>query len=337
MSNFRSALLKWSSAKASTARNPDDDIYKRRPKENVRDYLFRVGLSKSFPEFKKKRPDEFQESLYNGAFPKRDHILHSIVNKLKDNPGHEESLLSLTEMVLDSYSGLVCHTNAAGDTVLHRMAELGQGILVRAIHGHFERLENGPEVLLEAIGKTNNEGKTCLHIAIDKLGNGGDLSLLNTLIDLADSQTLGIAEKSLNHTVLHCLVDYKSCQIDKKMCEVENCQDCEIASYVTPRDFMQTLRKLVQKNPSVLKVLDVEGRCPYQYHLATVEKKKPTITSSENNESITPNHQSPEKVDSQDLLELVEDYLCECFLSLESFDDICHILLGKSMTPLHLS
>lgn len=39
------------------------------------------------------------------------------------------------------------------------------------------------------------------------------------------------------------------------------------------------------------------------------------MSSKNNDQAATPKHQSPKKLDSQDILELVEDYLCECFLA----------------------
>lgn len=239
-----------SSIKTSTVHNLDGNIYKRRQDETIRDFLFRVGKIIGFPEFKEKFPHYYEASILDrGLRTIRDNILHSIVTRFKHSPEDEEALLSLTKLVLDNQSGLVSHENTVGDTPLHRAAELGQVTLIRTIHEHFKGLDNGPQVLQEAIGVTNKQGQTCLHITIDKaVENDGDLSLLNTLIDLADTKTLGAAEMLSNHTALHYLVNYNRCRIDKKVCPVSSCQECETTSYVTPDDFMATLRKMVQKN-----------------------------------------------------------------------------------------
>lgn len=337
-------LRQPSSTKASTVHNLDDGIYKRRRDETTRDFLFRIGKIIGFPEFKEKFPRDYEASIRDGGHPIiRDNILHSIVTRAKHSPEDEEALLSLTKLVLNSQSGLVSHANRDGDTPLHRAVELGRVTLVKAICEHFKGLGNGLQVLQEAIGVTNNRGQTCLHIAIDKaMEIDGNLSLLNILIDLADTKTLGTAERSSNHTALHYLVDYNRCQIDEKVCQVNGCQECETTSYVTPDDFMETLRKLVQKDPLVLTVLDFKGQSPYQHHLATVEKNGKLMTNPSEpiDKSRKPTifkHQSPVKIVSQDLQELVEDYLCECLLSLGGFDRVCGILLGKSETLFHFS
>ena len=49
------------------------------------------------------------------------------------------------------------------------MAEHGQVTLIRAIHEHFNGLDNGLQMLQEAIGITNKQRQTCLHITIDKV------------------------------------------------------------------------------------------------------------------------------------------------------------------------
>ncbi|KAF4467897.1 subtilisin [Fusarium albosuccineum] len=186
-------------------------------------------------------------------------ILHWLLSlKLLTNPVVEKNLIWLVETVVAYDSKIVAQITGDGQKVncLHLAVQ------------HKLRLElvgclcqkSDPESLREAISQGNYYDQSCLHLAIALVPP--NLSVIMQLLEKADCTVIAKKRRCLSqddkpedgNTVLHDFVHINRC---------------------FERGYLKTLKRLIQECPEALKISNSAKETPFQFHLATRDKRYP--------------------------------------------------------------
>lgn len=254
-------------------------------------------------------------------------ILHWLALKLLPNSITEQHLNWLVEMVVAYDPNIITHITGDSQKAncLHLAVQQRRFNLVVCLCQ-----KGNAEVLREAISQGNHCDETCLHSAI-KL-NPPNLVMTMQLLEKADRKviakqrsckTLDDKAEHLN-TVLHDFVHIDRC---------------------FGKGYIKILKLLLQKCPEAMKVQNSAKETPFQFHLATRDKKNPEwvgLEFSTGQPKIAgqgmQNVNQGGTVDKQtDTVAKVGQLLLSEAFSQSTYEDACICLYGESKSSLYYS
>ncbi|KAI1372688.1 hypothetical protein F4677DRAFT_462842 [Hypoxylon crocopeplum] len=140
-----------------------------------------------------------------------------------------------------------------------------------------------PTVAAKAISLQNENGETCLHLAIKE-----NLDIVPFLISRAHTTTFRQQRSQkvrdgAGNTPLHDAVHFSRYITEAATCPPEKipkcrrCREAEKKLEISRDRLRQIVESLVQKDPEALAILNALGQSPYVYHLATRQEVRATL------------------------------------------------------------
>ncbi|OTB14237.1 hypothetical protein K445DRAFT_319408 [Daldinia sp. EC12] len=143
--------------------------------------------------------------------------------------------------------------------------------------------EMAPDVAAKAMSLQNENGETCLHLAIKENLEVALFLISKAQIAAFRQQRNQRIRYGIGNTPLHDAVHYSRYIIEVPTCPPEKipkcrrCREAEKKLESSCTRLRNIVESLVQKDPEALATINALGQSPYTYHLATRQEKRASL------------------------------------------------------------
>ncbi|KAF3062822.1 hypothetical protein GL218_09462 [Daldinia childiae] len=205
-------------------------------------------------------------------------LLHYIVLSLLIFHETQDAMNFIVRLALqEAPEDLAYQTKGPLETPLHVAIKRKEENLAKLM------CEIAPDVAAKAISLQNENGETCLHLAIKENLDVAPFLISKAHIAAFRQQRSQKIRHGAGNTPLHDAVHYSRYIVEVPTCPPEKipkcrrCREAEKKLESSCTRLSKIVESLVQKDPEALATLNALGQSPYVYHLATRQETRASL------------------------------------------------------------
>ncbi|KAI1800411.1 hypothetical protein F4811DRAFT_31450 [Daldinia bambusicola] len=205
-------------------------------------------------------------------------LLHYIVLSLLIFHETQDAMNFIVRLALEEApEDLAQQTKGPLETPLHVAIKRKEENLARLM------CEIAPDVAAKAISLQNENGETCLHLAIKENLDVAPFLISKAHVSAFRQQRNQRIRYGAGNTPLHDAVHYSRYVMEVPTCPPEKIQKCRRCRETEKKlgdsrtQLSKIIESLVQKDPEALATLNALGQSPYSYHLATRQETRASL------------------------------------------------------------